>query len=126
MCIRDRYSPLAAGHLARPQWKSESLRGTTDRVAMGKYDKTEAEDIDVYKRQILNILFWVLCRIYTKDSGFEVRLWDFVASTVLYICLLYTSMTVPERYESILSALKNGTPIRLNIIKLPEKNQGKN
>ena len=33
---------------------------------------------------------------------------------------------VPERYESILSALKNGTPIRLNIIKLPEKNQGKN
>ena len=33
-----------------------------------------------------------------------------------------TWMTVPERYESILSALKNGTPIRLNIIKLPEKN----
>ena len=37
-----------------------------------------------------------------------------------------TWMTVPERDESILSALKNGTPIRLNIIKLPEKNQGKN
>jgi len=37
-----------------------------------------------------------------------------------------TWMTVLERYESILSALKNGTPIRLNIIKLPEKNQGKN
>ena len=35
-------------------------------------------------------------------------------------------MTVPERYESILPALKNGTPIRLNTIKLPEKNQGKN
>ena len=33
---------------------------------------------------------------------------------------------LPERYESILPALKNGTPIRLNIIKLPEKNQGKN
>ncbi|MFR8718866.1 MAG: hypothetical protein ACLVE7_05660 [Coprococcus comes] len=31
-----------------------------------------------------------------------------------------------ERYESILPALKNGTPIRLNTIKLPEKNQGKN
>ena len=39
---------------------------------------------------ILNILFWVLCRIYTKDSGFEVRLWDFVASTVLYI--LYSNL----------------------------------
>lgn len=24
------YSPLAAGHLARPTWKSESLRGRTD------------------------------------------------------------------------------------------------
>ena len=33
---------------------------------------------------------------------------------------------LPERYESILPALKNGTPIRLNTIKLPEKNQGKN
>ena len=41
------YSPLAAGHLARPQWRSESLRGTTDRVAMGKYDKTEAEDMQI-------------------------------------------------------------------------------
>ena len=37
-----------------------------------------------------------------------------------------TWMTVPERYESILSALKNGTPIRLNIIKLPEKKPRKN
>jgi len=33
---------------------------------------------------------------------------------------------LPERYESTLPALKNGTPIRLNIIKLPEKNPGKN
>ena len=44
------YSPLAAGHLTRLQWKSESLRGTTDRVAMGKYDKTEAEDMQIVKR----------------------------------------------------------------------------
>ena len=28
------YSPLAAGHLARTTWKSESLRGRTDRVAV--------------------------------------------------------------------------------------------
>ena len=32
---------------------------------------------------ILNIVFWALFLIYTKDSGFEVRLWDFVVSTVL-------------------------------------------
>lgn len=44
------YSPLAAGHLARAQWKSDSLRGTTDKVAMGKYDKTEVEDMQIVKR----------------------------------------------------------------------------
>lgn len=44
------YSPLAAGHLARAQWKSDSLRGITDKVAMGKYDKTETEDMKIVKR----------------------------------------------------------------------------
>ena len=34
---------------------------------------------------ILNVLFCLLCFVYTKDSGFEVRLWDFLVSTVLYI-----------------------------------------
>lgn len=27
------YSPLAGGHLARVTWKSDTLRGRTDRVA---------------------------------------------------------------------------------------------
>lgn len=44
------YSPLAAGHLARDEWKSESLRGKTDRVAMGKYDRMEQQDIHIVKR----------------------------------------------------------------------------
>lgn len=44
------YSPLAAGHLARPTWKSDSLRGRTDRVAMGKYDDYEASDKEIIKR----------------------------------------------------------------------------
>lgn len=44
------YSPLAAGHLARPQWKSNSLRGKTDRVAMGKYDRMEEQDMQIVKR----------------------------------------------------------------------------
>ena len=30
------YSPLAAGHLARNQWKSQSLRSITDRVEIGR------------------------------------------------------------------------------------------
>lgn len=44
------YSPLAAGHLTRPEWKSDSLRGKTDRVAVGKYDRMEEQDIKIVKR----------------------------------------------------------------------------
>lgn len=44
------YSPLAAGHLARTEWKSHSIRGKTDRTAMGKYDKMEQQDIHIVKR----------------------------------------------------------------------------
>ena len=44
------YSPLAAGHLARPQWKSDTLRGKTDQVAMGKYDQTEEWDMQIVNR----------------------------------------------------------------------------
>ena len=44
------YSPLAAGHLTRPQWKSDTLRGKTDRVAMGKYDRTEEWDMQIVNR----------------------------------------------------------------------------
>lgn len=44
------YSPLAAGHLARAAWKSDSLRGRTDRVAMGKYDRMEEMDMQIVNR----------------------------------------------------------------------------
>lgn len=44
------YSPLAAGHLARAEWKSDSLRGKTDRTAMGKYDRMEKQDMQIVKR----------------------------------------------------------------------------
>jgi ABC-2 type transport system permease protein len=57
---------------------------------------------------ILNILFWVLCRIYTKDSGFEVRLWDFVASTVLYI--LPNMLMIVSIYTLISLIFKNPLP----------------
>lgn len=38
------YSPLASGRLARAEWKSDSLRSKTDKTAISKYDKTEAQD----------------------------------------------------------------------------------
>ncbi len=44
------YSPLAAGHLTRPTWESDTLRGKTDRVAKGKYDRMEQEDIKIVQR----------------------------------------------------------------------------
>ena len=44
------YSPLAAGHLTRPQWNTDTLRSRTDRVAMGKYDRTEQQDMQIVKR----------------------------------------------------------------------------
>lgn len=44
------YSPLAAGHLTRPSWNSDSLRSRTDRVAMGKYDRMEEQDLKIVQR----------------------------------------------------------------------------
>lgn len=44
------YSPLAAGHLARAVWQSDSLRGQTDRVARGKYDPMEQQDMRIVER----------------------------------------------------------------------------
>ena len=44
------YSPLAAGHLTRRTWESDSLRGKTDRVARGKYDRMEEQDMAIVKR----------------------------------------------------------------------------
>lgn len=44
------YSPLAAGHLTRPTWNTDTLRSKTDRVAMGKYDRTEEQDMQIVTR----------------------------------------------------------------------------
>ena len=44
------YSPLAAGHLTRPEWTTDTLRSKTDRVAMGKYDRTEEQDRQIVAR----------------------------------------------------------------------------
>ena len=44
------YSPLAAGHLTRSTWTADTLRSHTDRVAMGKYDATEQQDMHIVSR----------------------------------------------------------------------------
>ena len=44
------YSPLASGHLTRPTWEADTLRARTDRVARGKYDRMEQEDIRIVEQ----------------------------------------------------------------------------
>lgn len=44
------YSPLAAGHLSHQAWQVATKRSQTDRVAMGKYDRTESEDQRIVDR----------------------------------------------------------------------------
>lgn len=44
------YSPLAAGHLARNKWQSDSLRGKTDNVSKGKYDHMQQHDMAIVNR----------------------------------------------------------------------------
>ena len=44
------YSPLAAGHLTRKTWESDSVRGKTDKVARGKYDRMEQQDMRIVER----------------------------------------------------------------------------
>lgn len=44
------YSPLAAGRLARPEWKADTLRSQTDKVAVEKYDSTQVMDSRIVKQ----------------------------------------------------------------------------
>ena len=44
------YSPLAGGHLARATWESDTLRGRTDNVVRGKYDRMEEQDVKIVSR----------------------------------------------------------------------------
>ncbi|MCR5537522.1 MAG: aldo/keto reductase [Succinivibrio sp.] len=44
------YSPLAAGHLCRKEWDSDSMRNATDKVMHRKYDKTKEADLKIIAR----------------------------------------------------------------------------
>lgn len=44
---RTPYSPLAAGHLSRPTWHSESKRSATDKTAAQKYNATMESDMKI-------------------------------------------------------------------------------
>ena len=44
------YSPLAAGRLSRKEWKTESKRSLSDKVAERKYDATRDQDLPIVER----------------------------------------------------------------------------
>ncbi len=44
------YSPLAAGRLSRLEWKTDSMRSRTDKVAVAKYDGTLETDFEIVRR----------------------------------------------------------------------------
>lgn len=72
---------------------------------------------------ILNMLFWMLCLIYTKDTGFEVKLWDFIVSTVLYI--LPNMLMIVSVYTLISLLFKNPLPgVPLLILYIVYSNMG--
>ena len=44
------YSPLAAGRLSRLDWKTDTMRSRTDKVAVSKYDSTQEQDYAIVRR----------------------------------------------------------------------------
>lgn len=72
---------------------------------------------------VLNVLFWILCLICTRSSGFEVRFWDFVVSTVLYI--LPNMLMIVSVYTLISLLFKNPLPgVPLLILYMVYSNMG--
>lgn len=72
---------------------------------------------------ILNMIFWGLCCIAVKDSGFEVNLVDFVVSTCLYI--LPNMLMIVCIYGFISLAFKNPMPaVPLLILYMVYSNMG--
>lgn len=72
---------------------------------------------------VLNLVFWLLCGIYTKSSGFEVRLIDFLSATCLYI--LPNMLMIVAVYCFISMIFKNPLPaVPLLILYMVYSNMG--
>ena len=57
---------------------------------------------------VLNLIFWVLCSILTANSGFEVRMTDFISATCYYI--LPNMLMIVSVYSLISLLFKNPLP----------------
>lgn len=72
---------------------------------------------------VLNLVFWMLCLLYTRDSGFEVRLWDFLLATICYI--LPNMLMIVSVYTLISLLFKTPLPgVPLLILYIVYSNMG--
>ena len=72
---------------------------------------------------VLNLLFWILCILYTRDSGFEIHLSNFIISTILYI--LPNMLMIVSMYALIALIFKNPLPgVPLLILYMVYSNMG--
>ena len=72
---------------------------------------------------VLNLCFWAVCKIFTRASGFEVRLMDFLGATALYI--LPNILMIVGIYSFISLAFKNTLPaVPLLILYMIYSNMG--
>lgn len=72
---------------------------------------------------VLNFLFWALCLVYTKGSGFEVKLIDFVWATCMYI--LPNMLMIVCVYTLVSLLFKNPFPaVPLLILHMVYSNMG--
>lgn len=72
---------------------------------------------------ILNLVFWILCYVRTRSSGFEVSLFDFLAATCLYI--LPNMLMIVSIYCLISLLFKNPLPaVPLLILHMVYSNMG--
>lgn len=72
---------------------------------------------------LLNVLFWTLCLVKTRNSGFEIKIWDFFVSTTLYI--LPNMLMIVCVYTLIALLFKNPLPgVPLLILYMVYSNMG--
>ena len=98
----------------------------TKPISAGKYvlGKVSAGFITcIFVLAVLNLLFWILCILYTRDSGFEIHLSNFIISTVLYI--LPNMLMIVSVYAVIALIFKNPLPgVPLLILYMVYSNMG--
>lgn len=98
----------------------------TKTVSAGKYvaGKVGAGfSICLFTLALLNLLFWILCLLYTRSSGFEVRIWDFLMASALYI--LPNMLMIVCVYALISLAFKTPLPgVPLLILYMVYSNMG--